>query len=386
MKPSFVVVLTICVFAILGVGFGAYGAVATADDVRVYGGDSSPTDRMTSDSSEYFDESTQNFDSTTFEITVYENGSATWTFRHERFLSDETEVENFEAFAEEFESDETELYTTFENQAQALVEIGLDETDRDMEADNFDRNATVDHRLNPRGVVEMSFTWHRFAQVDDGVVTVGDVFGGGIFLADGQSMVVNPGDDLVFSSVYPEPEYTEPSIERADSVTWYGEYDFNPRLEFIVEGEEGAGEPDQSFENDESNTPVWLAVVGLLVVGLGIGSAFVWYRSSRFSERSTTDQSPSVRENISPSETVHVSEEELLSDEDRVIALIRENGGRMKQVKIVEETGWSKSKVSMLLSDMEEDDTISKLRVGRENIISLQGFEPEAAKSPFDEG
>ncbi len=74
-----------------------------------------------------------------------------------------------------------------------------------------------------------------------------------------------------------------------------------------------------------------------------------------------------------------------MTDEDRVVALIRENGGRMKQVNIVEETGWSKSKVSMLLSDMEDEGTISKLRVGRENIISLEGFEPEATKSPFEE-
>jgi uncharacterized membrane protein len=58
----------------------------------------------------------------------------------------------------------------------------------------------------------------------------------------------------------------------------------------------------------------------------------------------------------------------------------------MKQVNIVEETGWSKSKVSMLLSDMEEEEgIISKLRVGRENVISLRGHEPDAAKSPFDD-
>jgi uncharacterized membrane protein len=64
--------------------------------------------------------------------------------------------------------------------------------------------------------------------------------------------------------------------------------------------------------------------------------------------------------------------------------LLEENGGRMRQVAIVEETEWSKSKVSMLLSDMEEEGDISKLRVGRENIISLAGEEPEAAGSPFE--
>jgi len=73
------------------------------------------------------------------------------------------------------------------------------------------------------------------------------------------------------------------------------------------------------------------------------------------------------------------------SDEDRVVALLEANGGRMKQVNIVAETEWSKSKVSMLLSEMDEDGTISKLRVGRENIISLDGDEPAAAGSPFDD-
>jgi uncharacterized membrane protein len=80
-----------------------------------------------------------------------------------------------------------------------------------------------------------------------------------------------------------------------------------------------------------------------------------------------------------------VPDEELLTDSDRVRKLLEENGGRMKQVDIVDSTDWSKSKVSMLLSDMEDDGDISKLRVGRENIISLAGQEPDAAGSPFDD-
>ena len=75
----------------------------------------------------------------------------------------------------------------------------------------------------------------------------------------------------------------------------------------------------------------------------------------------------------------------LLSDDDRVRQLLEDNGGRMKQTAIVEATEWSKSKVSMLLSEMEDDGEITKLRVGRENIVSLPGSEPAAAGSPFDD-
>jgi uncharacterized membrane protein len=53
--------------------------------------------------------------------------------------------------------------------------------------------------------------------------------------------------------------------------------------------------------------------------------------------------------------------------------LLERNGGRMKQANIVPETGWSNAKVSQLLSAMDEADRIDKLRIGRENLISLPG-------------
>jgi uncharacterized membrane protein len=62
---------------------------------------------------------------------------------------------------------------------------------------------------------------------------------------------------------------------------------------------------------------------------------------------------------------------ELLSDEERVEQLLERNGGRMKQGNIVKETGWSNAKVSQLLSAMDDDDRIDKLRIGRENLITL---------------
>ena len=64
-------------------------------------------------------------------------------------------------------------------------------------------------------------------------------------------------------------------------------------------------------------------------------------------------------------------DETLLSDEERVERLLADNGGRMKQARIVSETGWSNAKVSQLLSSMDDADRVDKLRIGRENLISL---------------
>jgi len=75
-------------------------------------------------------------------------------------------------------------------------------------------------------------------------------------------------------------------------------------------------------------------------------------------------------------------DEELLSDEERVLRLLEGNGGRMKQANIVTETGWSNAKVSQLLSGMHEDEEIQKLRIGRENLIAL----PEENVADFGDG
>ena len=65
----------------------------------------------------------------------------------------------------------------------------------------------------------------------------------------------------------------------------------------------------------------------------------------------------------------------LLADDERVERLLERNGGRMRQAAIVEETNWSDAKVSQLLSSMADEDRVSKLRIGRENLITLPGVD-----------
>jgi uncharacterized membrane protein len=74
--------------------------------------------------------------------------------------------------------------------------------------------------------------------------------------------------------------------------------------------------------------------------------------------------------------------DEFVTDRERVCELIRENGGRMKQSRIVDSVDWSKAKVSRLLAELEEEEEVTKLRLGRENLVCLPGHEPTASKSP----
>lgn len=79
------------------------------------------------------------------------------------------------------------------------------------------------------------------------------------------------------------------------------------------------------------------------------------------------------------------SSEPVLTDEDRVLRILRENGGWVYQGIIVEETTWSKSKVSRLLSQMTDEGTVEKVSVGRQNVVAEKGSMPEGFGSPFDE-
>jgi len=365
------------------------------------------------------------FDRTRFRIEVFANGSARWQFRYVRVLgTNETERQQFETFAERFNTEETSLYSDFVARAEALTASAANATERRMTATDFSRRAAVERNVEDLGVVEMSFTWTAFAQTDGERVIVGDVFDGGLYLGPDKSLEVVTGPGLQFVSQDPAGTLSAGTLAESSTITWQGERDFasgRPRVVLAPEaavtaapstgeGTTASGVTASATAGTSTGTPAaerpastdggmspLLLGMGALVVLAGAGAA-VWVRTREPGGAvggSTTmpDEGPdgggaaeadgSDDDGLESDEVV--APEELLSDEDRVVAMLEERGGRMRQVQIVEETEWSKSKVSMLLSDMADEGEISKLRVGRENIISLDGEEPEAAGSPFDD-
>jgi hypothetical protein len=291
-----------------------------------------------------------------------------------------------------------------------------------MAARDFRRDAGVSE-LGNEGIVEMSFHWVGFAPVAGDRVVVSDVFEGGLYIRADQRLVFTRGPGVVFEEASPSPDsIAGDSLADSDSVTWRGERTFADERPRVVlappsagTATAGPGSPTgtSTADGQTATTPGAagggdLGMVPLValaaVVLLGVGAA-VAYRSGALggdrgaggaaatgtddggdgpdAGEAATGGATAAGEESDPGPAV--TDAELLSDEERVMRLLDENGGRMKQVNIVDETDWSKSKVSMLLSEMEDAGRISKLRVGRENIISKKGMEPEAARSPFED-
>ena len=401
-----------------------FGILLCAFAVALAGGGAQPADSAVSADADRGDLSTEEFeaDRTQFRITVFANGSAEWTFRYEQRLESDAAIEEFEAFAERFNEEETETYSNFRSRAASLANSGTDATDRQMTAESFDRDARVVERSpagDEFGVVEMSFVWTAFAEPDGDRLVVGDVFVDGLYIGPDQQLRFDRGPTVQVESVAPDPDsIAGGTLAESESVTWVGEMQFTDRHPRVVYAprEDGTAPTTTDSPSGTDSTPAppadtgsFVPTVALLVVlGIGAGSAlayrFGWLRRWETDDKADTppgeaatveptgraeasgaDSEPDSASAPGNGASVGVSDAELQSDDERVITLLEEHDGRMRQVDIVSNTDWSKSKVSMLLSEMEDEGLISKLRVGRENIVSLAGHEPDAAKSPFDD-
>ncbi|GGL21561.1 hypothetical protein GCM10009037_01070 [Halarchaeum grantii] len=339
------------------------------------------------------------FSSTHFRIAVHPNGSATWTFQYRTQLENDTQRERFREYARSFEANETRFVEQFRANARSLVADGEGVTGREMNATNFERAAFTRGLSDDLGVVQLSFTWTNFARTDGERVVVGDLFDGGLYLGSNQRLVVTADPGLAFASVSPTPNATaDPTLAASDSVTWFGPREFTderPRAVLVPNDSVGAGEAGattgspSSTDDTDGDTGLPVALLGGLLALLAVGGVAYWRRerlAAALGGASDADASPAADASRDPDADAPpvgdpaVSDEEMLADDERVERLLREHGGRMRQASIVEETDWSKSKVSMLLSEMEADDRISRLRVGRENVVSLPGHEPTTGR------
>lgn len=110
---------------------------------------------------------------------------------------------------------------------------------------------------------------------------------------------------------------------------------------------------------------------GLVVVGHRFGDWNQNPDTDAVTTGPTSPDSPSPpRQRPSPPRT----------DREEVLALLEEHDGKLRQSNIVDETDWSKAKVSRLLARLDDDGDITKIRLGRENVICLPGREPEGSK------
>lgn len=285
-------------------------------------------------------------DATVYSIHVQENGDSTWTVELRRQLDDQQEVEAFRELKSEFEAGNVSIFSGLEESIRPLVSEASNETGRSMSVDGFNREVVIEQTVTGRtGITRVTFNWTNFARFEDGNLMVGDVFvGSGLVIGENQRLIITYDEDLTLENVVPEPD-----VRGDNRLEWRGQRFFDAQRPSLTLSTSGG-----------LQIPIATVIAGVVVLVSGFfGGVYIGRRMGLIDGNQNS---------------VEV-DQELMTDEDKVLELLHENGGRMKQADIVDSTGWSKSKVSMVLSEMEDDEVISKLRLGRENVIDLENEE-----------
>ena len=302
---------------------------------------------------------------TTFEVALQPDRSADWTVTVTYDLKTDDQQAAFDELATAYQDGTATVGPTaslYENLAAQADEA----TGREMEIEDQSYDAV---RRGTTGRLELSFTWTAFlAAEDEERLVFNDVLStpSGTWLSTlGENQVLR----ITTPRGYAITSASEPFADNTVEIEGPRRFDSDDHIRIIFEESVfGAGA---------------LRFVGVAVIlaAMIIGVALLLNRSDRaVRERvlpgNGDDAAAPTATTEEPVDTDPPEEDlSLLADDERVERLLERNGGRMRQAAIVEETNWSDAKVSQLLSSMADADRVSKLRIGRENLITLPGVD-----------
>ena len=337
---------------------------------------------------------------TTVEISLRADRSAFWRVETRYALATENETRSFRTLADRYESGDADVgpdAVLFET----LQQRATDATGREMAIGNVTYRASVDDSEG-HGTLALTFRWRNFLRAGDNeTLVLDDVFRLptaeedrqrtwlSIFNED-QQILIRPPEGYTVTSTSIPVQQRENAVVLAEPSDF--EDDTALRITYT------SVEPGEQF-------PVGLlAGVGTVAVLAVVAGGWLLRRRGRgdtpptgetptdaapdegatdatAAETDTRNGAPDAGDS-SEAETADDIDLSLLSDEERIEHLLERNDGRMKQATIVDEVGWSDAKVSQLLSAMAEEGRVDKLRLGRENLISL----PDDGEDDADTG
>ena len=303
---------------------------------------------------------TPDADNTVTRVAVQPDGDAEWTVTVRTRLETEAEVRAYEEFQSRFRENSSQYVSPFRTRIEGVVSSAAETTGRQMEARNVTGSTAIRQLPRRWGVVVYSFTWTQFATADGERLAVGDVFAGGFFLAENDTLVVATPPGYTRVNVDPAPD------GRTDeAVRWQGQRDFadeRPAIRFT----QAATATDDNATGG-SGVPRSI-IIGVLLAAGGVGAYLYRTRGGPPvvgpSESGTEDDGP-------PDSGAAATPDPTLTDGERVERLLSEHDGRLKQAAIAEAFGWSPSKTSRVVSRLTEEARVEKLRIGRENVVSL---------------
>lgn len=321
-------------------------------------------------------------DSVRLTVSVDGNGSATWTVQYWTRLDDENTTAAFESLRSDIEATPSNFSDRFASRMRSTVRTAENATGREMNATGFEVRA--ERRTPPDyGVVVYTFRWDGFAAVDGDTIRVGDAIEG-LFLDERTRLVIEWPTAYAATDVAPAPD------ERRDNAAvWRGArtsfVSGEPRVVLrpasAVTTTPTAGGGGSGGSDGDATTPAPDGGSGSMLPVLGVGllavvGAVAWRYRDRFGDSGSPDAGAAGGVSDGGDGTpAPDARDDLLSNEERVLQFVREQGGRVKQQEIVEAFDWTEARTSQIVRDLRDDGSLEGFRLGRENVLKLPDAE-----------
>ena len=341
--------------------------------------------------------------STVIKVEVFPNGDAHWTTEKMIPLDTADDVAGWDATAaqgtDSYYNDFKSKMTDYVARISSSLGRNMTVKDVNVSVEKSQPYALSDNGSHTYGVIRYDFTWTGFAMTNGDALEVGDSFIDGFLLNVGDSITFTLPEGYDITSISPDPDdyrkALEPQVKWTVGAAGANSTDSNIRLF-------PSGEPSIIMKKSVAASAVsfdwWMLLPVMLISAIiGFGAAYLLFL------RKPADKAPPMPD-LEPragatvpdvgeemTDTTMKMREELpspdegrfMTDEERIVRYLEDAGGQMFQSDLVKKTDFSKSKLSMVLSDLKEKGTILKIKKGKENLIRLNrpsGDRPEEQK------
>jgi uncharacterized membrane protein len=268
-----------------------------------------------------------------YNIQIKNDSSAIWMIT--QFSSSNVTIESFDVFQQK----------VFD-----LVDSAASITNREMTADENSLQINTTISLESK-ITEYSFVWLNFSIIKGNMLTFGDVFQVNNFFGqlfgDAALQLTYPSDFTV-KSIFPTPYERKDS---ADMMKWSRTQDLvTNRVSIVLSNNSQVGNATNN------GWEFYAIVVAIISVGtvLSLAGFFMFKRRKNNASLANTIESP------------------IMSEEDKVLKLLKSFGGNMRQSEITEQSRFSKAKTSQLLTALEKKGSITRYMSGRDKIVTLK--------------
>jgi uncharacterized membrane protein len=243
-----------------------------------------------------------------------------------------------------------ETFDVFQQKVFDLVDSAAYLTHREMTVDenSLQINTTISSESK---TTEYSFVWQNFSLIQGSQLSFGDVFQVNNFfgqLYGDAALELTYPTDFTVESVSPAPYERQDS---AELMKWSRTQDLVTNKVNVV----------LTSDNQDGKSPIndwqlYAIVIAVLTAGLilAVMDFFKFKRRKNNAVAAIPSESP------------------LMSEEDKIIKLLKLAGSSMRQSEITEQSRFSKAKTSQLLTSLEKKGSITRYKNGRDKIVTLK--------------